>query len=144
MLFTSTGIPQGNYSYFFFCLFSFSFPRYSQSVIVFNKSLLIMISVTCTMSGRNVQYAGEAGHGSASTGFVYQPNGYKSPQEQPHQSYNQNQNAASYNTAPVPPRQRDPLPRPQDDGTTTTIRGNRIRSGNWEQRELLVRFSPSC
>ncbi|ODM16862.1 hypothetical protein SI65_07827 [Aspergillus cristatus] len=70
------------------------------------------------MSGRDAQYAGEASYGSAPPGFVYQPNGYKSPQEQPRQPYNQNQNSAyynHYNAPPEPPRQRDPPPRPRDD-----------------------------
>lgn len=67
------------------------------------------------MSGHDAQYAGEASYGSAPPGFVYQPNGYKTPQEQPRQSYNQNQGAASYNAPPEPPWQRGPPPRPQDE-----------------------------
>lgn len=58
------------------------------------KSLLTILSVTCTMSGRDTQYAGKASYGSAPPVFVYQPNGYKSPQEQPRQSYNQNRSSA--------------------------------------------------
>lgn len=39
------------------------------------------------MPDRDAQYAGDASYGNALPGFVYQTNGYKTPQEQLRQSY---------------------------------------------------------